>query len=579
LNGGELIAEILKKQGVKYLFTLCGGHISPILVGSKKNGIRVIDVRQESTAIFAADAISRLTGIPGVAAVTAGPGVTNSITAIKNAQMAESPLILLGGSAATVLKGRGALQDIEQIKLFKTLSKWSITIEQNCDIAPILNEAFDVSKSGIPGPVFIECPIDLLYDENLVREWYGSKSGVNESKSITDKVINWYLKRHVDKLFSCNLDKTELFEGEKIVPFAINQKEIELTLSMINNVKAPILIIGDQAMLRVDKVKDLALAIEKLNIPTYLTGMARGLLGEHHPLNLRHKRGSALKNADLVILDGFPIDFRLDYGRKINKDAILININRSKDIITKNRKPTLGIQADPSTFLIELINSPYYKLKEWKEWKEELNLRENSRENEIIKMSELRTDYINPLYLLRKIEEHLSSNSVIIGDGGDFISAASYILNPKKPLSWLNAGPFGTLGAGAGFAIAAKLVYPHSDIWLLYGDGAAGYSLIEIDTFKRHNLPIISIIGNDAGWTQISRDQIEYLNDDVGTVLSYNDYHLIADALGGKGIFLNNDKEINTTLEKAKDLSNKGNPVLINALIGKTDFRKGSISM
>ena len=151
MNGGELIAQVLKHQGVSFLFTLCGGHISPILVGAKRQGIRVIDVRQEPTAVFAADAVSRLTGIPGVAAVTAGPGVTNSITAIKNAQMAQSPLILLGGAPATVLKGRGALQDIEQLKLFKTLVKWSASIAQDCDIVPILEEAFDAARSGIPG--------------------------------------------------------------------------------------------------------------------------------------------------------------------------------------------------------------------------------------------------------------------------------------------------------------------------------------------------------------------------------------------------------------------------------------------
>lgn len=192
MDGGEVIAQVLKNQGVRFLFTLSGGHISPILVGAKKQGIRVIDVRQESTAVFAADAVGRLTGIPGVAAVTAGPGVTNSITAIKNAQMANSPLILLGGAAATILKGRGALQDIELMKLFKTLVKWATTIKQYCDIIPLIEEAFDVAKSGIPGPVLIECPIDLLYDETIVRKWYGAFTG--DAKTSNDKAIDLYRK-------------------------------------------------------------------------------------------------------------------------------------------------------------------------------------------------------------------------------------------------------------------------------------------------------------------------------------------------------------------------------------------------
>ena len=188
MQGGNLIGKVLKEQGVEFLFTLCGGHISPILVGAKNNNVRVIDVRNEATAVFAADAVSRLTGIPGVAAVTAGPGVTNSVTAVKNAQMAQSPLILLGGAVATLLKGRGALQDIKQIELYKSITKWATTIQEDCDIVPILEEAFDVATSGIPGPVFIECPIDLLYDEELVRKWYGAE--FKNATSLKEKLIN-----------------------------------------------------------------------------------------------------------------------------------------------------------------------------------------------------------------------------------------------------------------------------------------------------------------------------------------------------------------------------------------------------
>jgi acetolactate synthase-1/2/3 large subunit len=170
-------------------------------------------------------------------------------------------------------------------------------------------------------------------------------------------------------------------------------------------------------------------------------------------------------------------------------------------------------------------------------------------------------------------------DSIMIGDGGEFVATASYIVKPKGPLSWLDPGPFGTLGVGAGFALAAKLVHPESEVWLIYGDGAAGYSIIEFDTFVRHNIPIIAIIGNDAGWTQISREQVEYLNDDVGTVLTHNDYHTAAKGYGAKGLFLNSEENVEKILNEAKKIAKNGSPVLINALIGKTDFRKGSISM
>src|SRR5574341_1426080 len=175
MHGGELIAEVCKAQGVQFLFTLCGGHISPILVACKQRGIRVIDVRHEATAVFAADAVARLTGIPGVAAVTAGPGVTNTLTAVKNAQLAQSPVVILGGDTATALKGRGALQDIDQMALFKPHVKSAKSVRKVRDLAPTLEQAFRVAKSDVPGPVFVECPVDLLYDESIVREWYGVK--------------------------------------------------------------------------------------------------------------------------------------------------------------------------------------------------------------------------------------------------------------------------------------------------------------------------------------------------------------------------------------------------------------------
>ncbi|RLI44666.1 thiamine pyrophosphate-binding protein, partial [Candidatus Bathyarchaeota archaeon] len=383
MDGGELIAQVLKKQGVRFLFTLCGGHISPILVGAKKQGIRVIDVRQEPTAVFAADAISRLTGIPGVAAVTAGPGVTNTITAIKNAQMAQSPLILLGGAAATILKGRGALQDIEQVKLFKTLVKWATTIKQDCDIIPIMEEAFEVAKSGIPGPVFVECPIDLLYEESLVRRMYGSFTG--ETNKNGESVMVSYLRTHVDKLFACSDTNLEPSEPNKIIPFSIDDHDLSQTISYLNKSKSPIMVIGSQTMLRTDNINYLVSAVEQIGIPVYLTGMARGLLGDTNSLNLRHKRRDALKEADLGRLAGMSIDFRLNYGMAINSKAVLISINRSKKALKKNRNPTLGIQADPSTFLVALSKQFTNEKKIWDTWIKTLHLREFEREKVIQK--------------------------------------------------------------------------------------------------------------------------------------------------------------------------------------------------
>jgi len=576
MNGGNIIAEVLKKKDVKYLFTLCGGHISPIIVGAKRSGIKIIDVRHEATAVFAADAMARFTGIPGIAAVTAGPGITNTITAVKNAQMAESPVILLGGAVATILKGKGALQDIEQIDLIKSIVKWATSIKQDCDIVPIMEEAFNVAQSGIPGPVFIECPIDLIYNETLVREWYNIAQP--QKDTIKDIIMGWYLRRHVDKLFACSTEKVEVHEGKEVIPFLINNEDIEKVLTQINNVKKPILVVGSQAMIKVEEVNHLSEAIKNLGIPVYLAGMARGLLGKEHALCFHHKRSTALKEADLVILAGMPQDFRLNYGRSINPNAFLIAINRSSEELEKNRKADLAIQADSSLFLQALSEAKNFE-KNFGVWIAILKEREKLRMNEIKQFENEDSEYINPLKLCAEIEKFSDDKSIIVVDGGDFIATASYIVRPNGPLRWIDAGPFGTLGGGAGFALSAKLAHPNSEVWLIYGDGAAGYSIAEFDSLVRHNIPIIGIIGNDAGWTQITRDQVKYLNDDVGTTLRYSDYHLVAKGYGAEGLFVNDYSNVPEILIEAKELLKEGKPVLINALIGKTRFREGSISM
>ncbi len=576
-DGGDAIGKALQRQGVKHLFTLCGGHIAPILVGAKRNGIRVIDTRQEPTAVFAADATSRLTGIPGVAAVTAGPGVTNSITAIKNAQMAQSSVVLLGGAVPTLLRGRGALQDIEQLKLFETVTKWAARIEQDCDIAPVIEEAFDVSRSGIPGPVFVECPIDTLYDETLVRDMY--KGAMTGGKSVAGKVVNWYVRRHVDHLFACSSKPVEPGAAPADAAAKVAGNDILAVERHVEASKNPVLLVGSQAMLRVGDTAALAAAILRLGIPTYLAGMARGLLGKEHPLLLRHERSKALKEADLVILVGVPIDFRLDYGRAINGHAAVVSIRREPEATERNRRPDTAIQADPSAFLVALSVCAKRVPGSWQPWIEHLVALNEAREREIAEFSMQRATFINPVLLCKEIDAVLPDDSIIVGDGGDFVATASYIVRPRGPLSWLDPGPYGTLGVGAGFALAAKLARPNAETWILYGDGAAGYGLIELDTFVRHGLPIIAIIGNDAGWTQIWRDQVALLKDDVGTVLRHSDYHVVAEGLGAVGLKAVDLPSLEAALARAREVATSGKPVLINALMDRTEFRKGSISM
>lgn len=275
MNGGERVAEVLKRHGVRFLFTLCGGHISPILVGAKARGIRVIDVRHEVNAVFAADAVGRLTGVPGVAAVTAGPGVTNTLTALKNAQLAQSPLVLLGGGAATVLKGRGSLQDIDQMAAIESHVKWATRVTRVRDVVPAIEEAFERALAGTPGPTFVELPIDLLYDEELIRSWYAEQSGAGKAKSLGAKAVGLYVRRHLDRLFAGSADP------EFAAPAETPEQDppgplVGRAATLLSRAERPVLVVGSQAVCRAELAPRVADAVRRLGIPTYLAGMARG---------------------------------------------------------------------------------------------------------------------------------------------------------------------------------------------------------------------------------------------------------------------------------------------------------------
>ena len=565
---------------MRFLFTLCGGHIAPILVEAKRRGIRVVDVRDEATAVFAADAVARLTGVPGVAVVTAGPGVTNTVTALQNAALAESPLVLLGGATATLLKGRGALQDIDQESLVRPLVKEVFAARRVRELAPALERAFQVALDGVPGPVFVECPVDLLYDRELVQGWYGGKGG----KGIAGKLVQLYLSRHARRLFA---GAGNVRTSGRIAVAAPRPEPAAVARAarLLGRARRPVLVVGSGAVSDPTGADAVAAAVDRLGIPTYLAGMARGLLGAEHPLQLRHGRTPALKEADLVVLAGFPVDFRLDYGRKIARKAKIVAAGRDARLLARNRKPSVTAAGDAGLFLRELAARAESAGEEgrgpsaWPERLEALRARDAERDAEIARQAEEETPPVNPLRLLRELEAVLPEDSVLVADGGDFVATASYILRPRGPLRWLDPGPFGTLGVGAGFALGAKLCLPEAEVWLLYGDGSAGYSLAEVDTFVRHGLPVIALVGNDAAWMQIAREQVEILGDDVGTALRRTDYHRAAEGFGGKGFVIERPEAVGEVLRAARAAAAAGAPVVINAHLGRTEFRKGSISM
>lgn len=574
MHGGDLIAEVLQRSHVGALFTLCGGHISPILVAAKARGIRVVDVRHEATAVFAADALARLTNRPGVAAVTAGPGATNTITALENARLAQSPVVLLVGAVPSLLRGRGALQDIDQRALFLPHAKLVSSPRSVAEVAPAVEQALRTASMGVPGPVVVECPVDLLYEESTVREWYAAAAA---GRSIRARLERRYLERHLSRLFA---DRTrrparEPGTGSPDPPATALQRARRL----VARAERPVLLIGSQATLGVVAVDALVAAVETLAMPVYLSGMARGLLGRAHPLQMRHRRKEALREADLVVLAGVPCDFRLNYGRHIGRGARLVAANLSRHDLSLNRRPTVGAVMDPARFLVLVAQSTSDRWRDRSAWREALKQRDREREREIDRMAGERTEFINPVALCRELDEAIGPEAVIVADGGDFVATASYVIAPRRPLSWLDPGVFGTLGGGAGFALGAKVARPDAEVWILYGDGSVGYSAMEFDTFARHGLPIVGVVGNDGGWTQIAREQLPLLGDDVGTVLARTAYEQVAEACGAVGLCVERIEDVARVLGEARAAARAGRSVLVNAMIGRTEFRKGAISM
>jgi len=656
-HGGHLVAKVLKAHGVQFVFTLIGGHISPIVVAAKQEGIRVIDVRNECTTVFAADAVSRLSGVPGVAVVTAGPGVTNTVTAMKNAQMAQSPVVVIGGAAATLLKGRGSLQDVEQLAVLRSIAKYSASVSSVREIVPILRRAFYESQSGVPGPVFVEIPIDCLYcigellavaglgqcarkralsaeqrrrvvvphesnirgrrpfDAAAIEKYLATQTAeqpiyIDAAPRRMPFAIEHYLRYQIRYLFAGAFSKEYEARPIAIETARPSPRSVERIVSLLMAAQRPCLLVSSQALsLNVERAEAIKAAVETVAVPTFLSSMARGLLGREHPLFIKQGRTAALKEADLIILCGIAVDFRLDYGRQLNRAATIIAINRCHSELRLNSDlfwtPTVKMQCDAGLTLLamaERIATRFQRQHKaqsagpWERWRSTLKEREALRERQnaakaltpsfprpALGMKD-KKEALNPLAVCQQIERWMDDEAVLIVDGGDFAASAAYVCRPRGALKWMDPGPFGTLGVGMGFAMAAKLTSPRAEVWLVWGDGSSGYSIAEVDTLRRFGLGVICVIGNDACWSQIEREQIPKLGDNTGCMLSYCDYDVVCKGFGGGGETVHEKKamlkeEDNPFVRAKKYVKEFNAPYVINAHIGISDFREGSISV
>lgn len=528
VSGGLLVAKALKAEGINVIFSLCGGHIDPIYDGCLAEGIRIVDTRHEQAAAHAADAYARLTRGVGVAVVTAGPGVTDAVTGVANAFYGHSPLVLIGGAAPLELAHKGALQEMEQVDLFRPITKWSTYIHDTRRIPDLLATAFRVALNGRPGPVFVEIPFDILF---------------NRVEDYTVRLPDRYRARariHGDPDF------------------------VAQAARLLAEARRPVVLAGtavywDEAQ---DELRALA---EWLHLPVYANGMGRGTLPFDHPNSLQLTRSQALAQADLVLNLGTALDFRLNYGQSFPQ-AKLIHVDKEGTELGRNRAVDVGIVGDTQAVLSQLLNELDRRgpAPDFGEWLAKLRQAEDGRKQQQAQLEQLDSVPINHFRMAKEIDALVDDDTILIGDGGDIVATCAKVVTVRKPGQWLDPGPMGCLGIGAPFALAAKLLHPEAKVLVINGDGAFGLNGFEMDTALRHHLPIVSIVGNDQGWGQIRGPQRQLYGREVATSLGKTRYDRVVEALGGYGELVERPEDIRPALERAFA---SGVPACVNVML------------
>jgi len=533
LHGGQLVAKTLKAAGVEVVFTLCGGHILPIYDGCVDEGIRLIDLRHEQAAVHAADAWARCTGKPGVAVVTAGPGVTDSVTGVANAFRAGSPVLVIGGQAPSFQLGQGSLQEMDHVSLMRPITKWAGQVLHTERIPEMIEIALRHATAGIPGPVFLEIPVDILMNQ------------------VSEKSVRF---PHMVR------------EPQELRP---RPEAIRRALALLAQAERPVLVAGSSVRWsRAHEAR--ARFVDRLHLPTFTNGMGRGALPPDSPQLFVHARRQALRQADVLILAGTPLDFRLNFGRELSADAKLIQLDLDPQVIGQNRSADVELVGDLRV-IFELMDEaaratyPALRFTAWRD-----RLRDIELEQQRAWEPRLHSDAvpIDPLRLCRELAEFVDAETIVIGDGGDIVSLAAKVLPVHWPGQWMDPGPFGCLGIGLPFAIAAQLAHPEKRVLVLFGDGSFGFNGFEFDTAARFHLPIMSVIGNDAAWGQIRRPQIALYGEEraVATRLQPARYDLVVEALGGYGEFVERPEEIAPALRRMRAC---GRPACVNVRIAE----------
>ncbi len=530
-HAGELAVAVARAHGVETMFTLSGAHVFPMYDGAVKADppMRLLDVRHEQTAAFAAEATGKLTRTPGLAVLTAGPGVTNAVSAIAQARFSGAPMVVVGGRAPEGRWGSGSLQELDHPPILESISKRATTIRTADRMLEGMNDAFVAAGAPHRGPVFVDVPMD---------EFYNSASGA--------------------------LPQVSPSRGADPDP-----DDLARVGDLLARASRPVLVIGTDVW--TDGAEAAALdLVETIGLPAITNGMGRGVVPGGHPLLVTKARGQALAGADLVIVAGTPLDFRLGYGVFGGKDgaepARVVHLADSADQVSGHATLAASASGDLSAVLTGIRDAVDRAARkpDWTAWVGDLQAAVAAATARDAELLGAEADPIHPARIYGELVPKLADDAVVIGDGGDFVSFAGKYVEPRRPGGWLDPGPYGCLGAGLGAAIAARLVRPSSQVVLLLGDGAAGFSLMDVDTLVRHDLPVVMVVGNNSAWgLEKGPMQMLYGYDVIADLGQRTRYDDVVRALGGAGETVTDPRLLGAALDRAFE---SGVPYLLNVI-------------
>lgn len=528
-HGGKLAARALKNAGVEVIFTLSGGHVMPIYDGCLDEGIRVVDVRHEQATTHAADAWARVRpGSIGVAVVTAGPGVTDCVTGVANAWRANSPILVIGGQGPFANHRRGSLQEMDHVSLMRPITKYADACYDTQRIPEYIEMAIKHAISGMPGPAFLEIPMDILMKEGRLSE-------------VPRRVIQTTPPR--------------LSAGEG---------EVLAALEMLAAAKRPMLMAGTSLKwsLAGPQINEF---LKKTNIPAFANGMGRGMIDRDSPHLFNRTRRDAIAACDCLILAGTILDFRMNFGRSIPKAAKIIQLDMEYLNIGVNRaadSALVGNLASSLETMMRVMDERGVKI-DFGEYSAELRAKEDAAEAQLGGRYASNETPIDALRLCKEIADAVTDDMIVIGDGGDIVAQAAKVVPIPRNGYWMDPGPLGTLGVGMPFAIAAQIAHPDKRVMIIYGDGSFGLNGFEYDTAVRFGLPIVGIVGNDAAWGQMMRPQGSVYGVDrlVATQLNYTRYDKIVEAMGGHGEHVTKPEDIKPAIQRAFA---SGKPACVN---------------